>query len=141
MEKIASFKKDHLTMTEGLSLSMQDKDISTYDLRFIKPNSGKYMSPASMHTIEHLIATTTRNSKYKDHIIYFGPMGCRTGFYLLVRDLAFEQVKELLKDSIEKALQLDTVPGSEKSECGNYLEHSLSGAKKHLKKYFNNFKN
>lgn len=122
-------------MKTGFSVSMTDKDITTFDLRFIKPNCGRYMSYAAVHSIEHLLATVLRNSSYKNNIIYFGPMGCRTGFYLLTRDLSFDTVKKLLIESLITAQNFDSVPGSSEKECGNYKEHNLSSAKKYLKKY------
>jgi S-ribosylhomocysteine lyase len=135
MNKIPSFEKDHTTMTAGFHVSMQDKGITTFDLRFIKPNCGRYMSPAVMHSIEHILATLLRNSAYKENIVYFGPMGCRTGFYLLTRDLPIQTAKELVTDCINKAADLKEVPGATIQECGNYKEHNLTAAKKHLKKY------
>lgn len=135
MDKIPSFNKDHINMNTGFSVSMVDKDITTFDLRFIKPNCGKYLSYAAIHSIEHLLATILRNSGYKDKIIYFGPMGCRTGFYLLTRDLNFETVKKLLIDSLVTAESFDSVPGASENECGNYRQHSLISAKKYLRNY------
>ena len=87
------------------------------------------------HTIEHLMATVLRNGREKDNIVYFGPMGCRTGFYLLTVRLTFGQVLALLKESIPAALAMDAVPGSSRKECGNYLEHDLAGAQKELAAY------
>lgn len=135
MDKIPSFSKDHINMQPGFSVSMTDKDITTFDLRFIKPNCGKYIGSAAMHSIEHMLATVLRNGEYKNSIIYFGPMGCRTGFYLLTRDLSFETVKKFLISSLKKSLEFDTVPGASQNECGNYKEHNLSSAKKHIKRY------
>ncbi|MDE6676178.1 MAG: S-ribosylhomocysteine lyase, partial [Clostridia bacterium] len=91
--------------------------------------------PKALHTIEHLMATVLRNSAQKNNIVYFGPMGCRTGFYLLTLRITYAEVIELLKESIPKALALDEIPGSKREECGNYLEHDLEGAKEELRKY------
>ena len=91
MEKIKSFTINHDTLTEGIYLSRVDGDINTYDIRLVKPNQDGFLSTASMHTIEHLFATYARNSKWKDSVIYVGPMGCRTGFYLLMRNTASHQ--------------------------------------------------
>lgn len=135
MDRIPSFDKNHIEMQTGFSVSMTDSGITTFDLRFIKPNSGRYISCRAMHSIEHILATLLRNSVYKDKIIYFGPMGCRTGFYLLTRDLSFDIVKALLINCLEKAAELDIVPGASEKECGNYKEHSLSAAKKHMADY------
>jgi len=131
MEKIASFTKDHNKLNQGLYISMQMHNITTFDLRFKKPNT-EFLSTAAAHTIEHLLATTLRNSAEKDNIIYFGPMGCRTGFYLLTINLSIEQVKSLLIECIHTALLLDEIPGNKKEECGNYLDHDLQSAKNEL---------
>lgn len=135
MDRIPSFSKNHDTLQPGLHVSMCMHGVTTWDLRFKKPNAGDYITPKALHTIEHLLATTLRNSALKDDVIYFGPMGCRTGFYLLTVELDRQQVKELLKDAIEVALTLDEVPGSKREECGNYLEHDLGGAKRELEAY------
>ena len=135
LEKIASFQKDHDRLQVGFYASEPQNGVTTFDLRFKKPNAGDYLTPESLHSIEHLLATTLRNSEKKEHIVYFGPMGCRTGFYLLTTGLGFEEVRALLQDCIRRALTLDTVPGSGKKECGNYLSHDLEGAKEELKKY------
>lgn len=135
MDKIPSFQKDHDKLAVGLHVQVDAHGIATFDLRFKKPNAGDYITPKALHTIEHLLATVLRNSLEKDNIIYFGPMGCRTGFYLLTRNLSCERVKELLKESIAVALALDEVPGSKREECGNYFEHDLQDAKRELKAY------
>lgn len=135
MEKIASFQKDHDKLQPGLYAQTDKNQIKTFDLRFKKPNAGDYITPKALHTIEHLLATVLRNSDKKDDIVYFGPMGCRTGFYLLTLRLCFEEVLALLKESIKTALALEEVPGSRREECGNYLEHDLNGAKEELRAY------
>lgn len=135
MDRIPSFSKNHDTLSTGLHISMEMHGITTWDLRFKKPNAGDYISPKALHTIEHLLATTLRNSAEKENVIYFGPMGCRTGFYLLTVNLSREQVIPLLKECIEAALALDEVPGNKREECGNYLEHDLAGAKRELMSY------
>ena len=135
MDKIPSFQKNHDTLAVGLHAQADANGITTFDLRLKKPNAGDYISPKALHTIEHLIATVLRNSAAKDNIVYFGPMGCRTGFYLLTLRMDYAQVLALLKDSIPVALSLDEVPGSRREECGNYLEHDLAGAKKELAAY------
>lgn len=135
MDKIPSFQKNHDTLAVGLHAQADANGITTFDLRLKKPNAGDYISPKALHTIEHLMATVLRNSAAKDNIVYFGPMGCRTGFYLLTLRMDYAQVLALLKDSISVALSLDEVPGSRREECGNYLEHDLAGAKKELAAY------
>ena len=135
MDKIPSFQKNHDTLAVGLHAQTDANGITTFDLRLKKPNAGDYISPKALHTIEHLMATVIRNSAAKENIVYFGPMGCRTGFYLLTLRMDYAQVLALLKDSIPVALSLDEVPGSRREECGNYLEHDLAGAKKELAAY------
>lgn len=130
MERIASFSINHDTLTLGLYTSRVDGDVTTYDLRMALPNSGAYLDNDEMHTFEHLAATFLRNSPAKDHIVYVGPMGCRTGFYLLVRDAVSPQgMIELVQETLQYvASYTGTIPGSTEIECGNAAEHSLSKA-------------
>ena len=99
MEKIASFTVNHETLEEGLYISRIDGDITTYDLRTRKPNTNDLMDHSTMHSCEHMFATYFRNSQIKDDVIYFGPMGCQTGFYLLVRNADNKTVLEVLKST------------------------------------------
>ncbi len=134
MEKIESFKINHNTLKRGLYISRVDGDITTYDIRMKLPNGGDYLENPSMHTIEHLFATFARNSEFKDEIIYFGPMGCRTGFYFLVRSIAREDVIKLVQETFDFIAEYDgKIPGVSKIECGNYLEHDLENAKREAK--------
>lgn len=135
MEKILSFQKNHDVLPVGLHAHTDENGITTFDLRFKKPNAGDYVSPKALHTVEHLLATVLRNSEEGKNVVYFGPMGCRTGFYLLTVNLTYGQVLSLLKRCIPVALSLDEIPGSRREECGNYLEHDLDGAKNELKSY------
>ncbi len=135
MERIPSFSKDHDFLQPGLHVSMEMQGVTTFDLRFKKPNEGDFISPKALHTVEHILATVLRNSSKKEDVIYFGPMGCRTGFYLLTVNLSYEEVYSLLLESFERALSFTNVPGSEKKECGNYLEHDLNGALKECENY------
>ncbi len=135
MRTIPSFQKDHDKLQKGLYAMTDANGITTFDLRFKTPNAGDYITPKALHTIEHLLATVLRNGRCGDKIVYFGPMGCRTGFYLLTVQLSREEVLALLKESIPAALAMDTVPGSTRKECGNYLEHDPEGAKKELAAY------
>lgn len=131
MERIASFTVNHNTLQRGIYTSRIDGDITTYDIRMKLPNGGNYLETPAMHTIEHLFATFVRNSKFMDEIIYFGPMGCRTGFYFLVRNVSPEDVISLVQDSLKFISEYEgEIPGVSKIECGNYLEHDLEGAKK-----------
>lgn len=143
MEKIASFKINHNILEKGLYISRIDKDIVTYDVRMKKPNNNDYLQNATMHTLEHLFATYVRNSKYSKDIIYVGPMGCRTGFYFIVRDnISNQEVLNLLIDTFKFISEYqDKIPGADKIECGNYLEHNLDGAKNIASDMFNVLKN
>lgn len=130
MKKIASFQINHDVLTEGMYTSRIDGDIVTYDIRMEKPNAGEYLENAAMHTLEHLFATYVRNTKYTEQIIYVGPMGCRTGFYFLVRDLAPEIAIRLVQETMDFVLNFEgQIPGTNRIECGNYLEHDLQGCK------------
>ena len=135
MDKIPSFQKNHDALSVGLYAQTDANGVTTFDLRMKKPNAGDYISPKALHTVEHLMATALRNSRAKENIIYFGPMGCRTGFYLLTVRMTYGEVLALLKESIPVALALDEIPGSRREECGNYLEHDLDGAKEELRAY------
>lgn len=135
MEKIPSFQKNHDTLSVGLHAQTDRNGVTTFDLRFKKPNAGDYISPKALHTVEHLMATVLRNGEKKDDIVYFGPMGCRTGFYLLTMRLSYKEVLDLLKKSIPEALALEEIPGGKREECGNYLEHDLAAAREELKHY------
>lgn len=143
MNKIASFTVNHDNLKQGLYISRIDGDAVTYDLRMKVPNGDDYITPKALHTIEHLLATYVRNSNFSDSIIYAGPMGCRTGFYLIVREnIAKKQVLELLRNAFEFIAEFSgKIPGSEKAECGNYLEHDLKSAKKDAQDYYEILKN
>ena len=138
MEKIKSFTVNHLKLKSGLYVSRIDNfgtDITTFDMRFTAPNIEPVMDTGSIHTLEHLGATFFRNSNIKNSVVYFGPMGCRTGFYLLTTNMTKDDAKNLLIESLKKVQDFDHVPGAQKIECGNYLEHDLDGAKKECAKY------
>lgn len=131
MKKIASFTVNHDILEKGMYISRIDGDIVTYDIRMKKPNAGDYFSMSAAHTLEHLFATFTRNSAVGEHIVYVGPMGCRTGFYLLVRDaVSPAQAIKLVQDSMAFIRDYTgEILGNTKKECGNYLDHDLAGAK------------
>ncbi|MDD6269771.1 MAG: S-ribosylhomocysteine lyase [Oscillospiraceae bacterium] len=143
MRKIASFTVNHDTLKKGVYVSRTDGDAVTYDLRMKTPNAGDYISPKSLHTIEHLLATFVRNSEYSDQVIYAGPMGCRTGFYLIMRDsVSRESLLELLRAAFGFIADFSgEIPGSSRIECGNYLEHDLEAAKADAKDYCEVLKN
>ena len=142
MERIASFQINHNTLEPGVYVSRIDGDITTYDMRFIKPNTPPFLPNPVMHTIEHLFATYARNSEQADKVIYFGPMGCRTGFYFLVRDMSQEDALSLIKETIFKCKNHSgEIPGTTAIECGNYKEHNLEGAVEALSEYYDTLKN
>lgn len=120
---------NHDVLTPGIYTSRIDGDITTYDIRMRKPNHPPFLGNAALHTIEHLFATFARNSAYSDQVVYFGPMGCRTGFYFLVRDLPPQIAIKLIIEIFQKiALYQGEIPGAKAKECGNYKEHDLNGA-------------
>lgn len=141
MRKIASFTVDHLRLESGLYLSRSDeKDgavVSTFDLRFTAPNREPVMDMPALHTIEHLGATFLRNSSRADEIVYFGPMGCRTGFYLILfGDRSPEDALPLVREMCSFILSYEgEIPGARPEECGNYLEQNLAMAKYYTARY------
>lgn len=136
MQKISSFTVDHTKLLPGLYISRKDGDITTYDLRTRKPNCGDFMDVSTLHTCEHMLATFLRNSSIKDDVIYFGPMGCQTGFYLLIRNADDSKVIEVLTDCVKKTAEYEgEVFGASEVECGNYKSLDLQKAKDECKKY------
>ena len=142
MEKIASFTIDHLKLLPGIYVSRKDnigkETVTTFDLRMTRPNFEPVMNTAEVHTIEHLGATFLRNHPvFKDKTVYFGPMGCRTGFYLLLAgDYTSEDIKGLVLEMFEFIRDFDVeVPGACAKDCGNYLDMNLNMAKYIVKKY------
>jgi len=132
MKRIASFEIDHNTLTEGVYLSREDGDIRTWDIRFVRPNTPPFLEMPAVHTIEHLFATYVRNSAFSEQIIYFGPMGCRTGFYFLTRHMSDDDVLALIKDTLAFIADFDgDIPGASAVECGNWKEHDLVTAKRY----------
>ena len=132
MEKIASFTIDHIKLQPGVYVSRKDKvgaeTITTFDIRMTSPNEEPVMNTAEVHTIEHLAATFLRNHKsYKDKTIYFGPMGCRTGFYLLLAgDYKSSDIVPLMIEMFEFMRDYKgEVPGASPRDCGNYLDMNL----------------
>ena len=142
MEKITSFTIDHIRLQPGLYVSRQDKvgseTVTTFDLRFTSPNEEPVMNTAEMHTIEHLAATFLRNNtEWKDRVLYFGPMGCRTGFYLLLAGkLSSYDVLGLVKECFRFVADFKgEIPGASAEDCGNYLDMNLSMANFWGKRY------
>jgi S-ribosylhomocysteine lyase len=131
MEKIASFTVDHTKLLRGMYISRIDADVVTYDIRTRRPNVEEVMKNGAIHTLEHLFATFVRNSEFKDNIIYFGPMGCRTGFYFLTTKMTHGEALKLTQDALAFIESFEgDVPGVSAVECGNYRDHDLEGAKK-----------
>lgn len=145
MEQIKSFQINHNLLEPGFYISRQDGDVITYDLRTRKPNNGDYMSNAAMHSLEHMFATYARNSEEAENVIYFGPMGCQTGFYFLVKEMAPVEVFELTIEILEDILAYEgPVFGASAIECGNYANLDLALAKEEAAKYLevlNNWEN
>lgn len=136
MKPIQSFTVDHTKLRPGLYISRVDGDATTFDLRCRKPNEGDYLSNLAMHSVEHLFATVIRNGPYAHKVLYFGPMGCQTGFYLITCDLAPDTVKEEILRVLEEILAYDgEMPGGSEKECGNYRNLSLEEGKKECARY------
>ena len=148
MEKIASFTVDHIKLQPGIYVSRKDtvgqEVITTFDLRMTSPNEEPVMNTAEMHTIEHLGATFLRNHPvYKDKTIYFGPMGCRTGCYLVMfGNLDSEDIYDLVIDMCDFIIGFEGgIPGAAPEQCGNYQEQNLDMAKYYIRKYRDSLKN
>ncbi|MBE6947414.1 MAG: S-ribosylhomocysteine lyase [Ruminococcaceae bacterium] len=148
MEKITSFTIDHIKLQPGLYVSRKDKvgeqTVTTFDLRLTKPNEEPVMNTAEVHTIEHLAATFLRNEPaWKDKVLYFGPMGCRTGFYLLLAgDYESRQVLSLVRDCFGFIADYDgEIPGASAKDCGNYLDMNLPMARYWGRRYGELLKN
>ena len=145
MEKIASFTVNHLDLMPGVYVSRKDKvgaeTITTFDLRMTAPNREPVMNTAEIHTIEHLGATFLRNDpEYKDRVIYFGPMGCRTGFYLVMAgDLTSKDIVSLVIRMFEFVRDFEgDIPGAAARDCGNYLDQNLPMANFLARRYLEN---
>lgn len=138
IQKIASFTVDHDLLTEGIYVSRIDGDVTTYDLRTRVPNAGDYMDNLTMHSVEHMFATYVRASEIGERVVYFGPMGCQTGFYLLVRNAVNEEVLEVVKRVLSKIINHSgEMFGAVRKECGNYKNLDLSAAKRECERYLN----
>ncbi len=142
MERIDSFNVDHTKLLRGMYISRIDSDVITYDIRTRRPNIEEVMENGAIHTFEHLFATYVRNSDLKNNIIYFGPMGCRTGFYFLTTGITHAQALKLTQDALDFIAKFEgDVPGVSAIECGNYRDHNLDGAKKEAADQFEVLKN
>lgn len=139
---IDSFKIDHTKLERGVYLSRLDsvsgRLIATYDIRVCRPYLNDSLSPEVMHTIEHIGATVLRNGAFGDKIIYFGPMGCGTGFYLIMKGDNLDLATELTREVFTKISNWDKeIPGATRRECGNYISHNLEGARRIAKIFLN----
>ena len=138
LTRIASFSVNHDYIDEGIYVSRIDGDITTVDMRTRKPNAGCYMDNLTMHSVEHMFATYVRNSSIGNKVIYFGPMGCQTGFYLLVRNTPCEEILKIVIETLEKIIAHEgDMPGAKREECGNYKNLSVEAAKQECKRYLN----
>lgn len=141
MKKIESFTVDHLNLFAGLYVSRKDRKngvcVTSFDMRITAPNREPVIDMPALHTIEHLGATYLRNSERSDEIVYFGPMGCRTGCYLVMfGDLKSEDVYELVLNLCDFIINFEgDIPGARPEECGNYSEQNLNMAKHYIKLY------
>ncbi len=148
IKKITSFTVDHRYIVPGIYVSRIDGDVTTYDMRTRKPNAGDYMDNATMHSFEHMFATYVRNSDLGDRVMYFGPMGCQTGFYLLMRDITNDETLALVMSVLKNIINHEgEMFGYSEIECGNYKNLSVEAAKIEAKRYLaaleaseNNFK-
>ena len=130
LKQIASFQVDHRKLREGMYTSRVDGDVVTYDIRVVRPNSGDYLGYGAIHSLEHLFATYVRSGPHSAQVIYVGPMGCRTGFYFLVRDMAPEAAIDLVRETMSFIAGYEgAVPGATEAECGNYRKQDLPGAR------------
>ncbi|MBE7047347.1 MAG: S-ribosylhomocysteine lyase [Ruminococcaceae bacterium] len=141
MDRITSFSVDHMELLPGLYVSRKDTrdgvTITSFDMRITAPNREPVIDMPALHTIEHIGATYLRNSEYKEDIVYFGPMGCRTGCYLLMfGDLKSEDVYDIIIRMCDFILSFEgEIPGAKPEECGNYSEQNLNMAKYYIRKY------
>ena len=134
--RITSFSINHDVLLPGLYVSRVDGDVTTYDMRTRRPNTGDLMDNSTMHSLEHMFATYIRNGDLKDSVVYFGPMGCQTGFYLLVRNADNAEVLRQVRLTLMKILAHEgPVFGASSRECGNYRNLSLAAAKTEAKRY------
>ena len=130
MEKITSFTINHLDHNAGIYLSRVDENVYTYDVRICKPYADELLTNAEMHSLEHLLATVLRNGEYKDKVVYVGPMGCQTGFYVLFFGVKLQEATKVITDAFKLISSYEgEMPGNSKPECGNCLNLSVDLAK------------
>ena len=142
INRIASFEVDHRLISPGIYISRVDGDVTTYDLRTRKPNCGDYMDNCTMHSVEYLFATFVRNSEIGSDVLYFGPMGCQTGFYLLVKNACHDTARRVVIKILEQIINYDgKMFGESEIECGNYKNLSVEKAKVDCRRYLDALKN
>ncbi|CAL6063106.1 s-ribosylhomocysteinase_LuxS [Hexamita inflata] len=142
LNKIKSFEVDHTKIHKGIFISRIDEDIVTYDLRMVQPNLPPFLENAGLHSFEHLLATYVRSSEISSKIVYAGPMGCRTGFYLLTRNIDHATVISTLKETMKFIAEFEGgLPGESEVECGNYLDHDIPKAKEYAREFLDVIKN
>ena len=143
MKLIESFSIDHTKIIPGIFISridyLDDQVVTTYDIRIKRPNGEPVIDVAAMHSLEHIIATFLRNNdEWKDEVIYWGPMGCLTGFYLILKgNRTAKEIYNIILDSFKSVEEAIEVPGATKTNCGNYLMHNLEMAKWYAKEFVN----
>ncbi len=141
MEAIQSFTIDHTHLKPGIYISREDKGFTTYDLRITEPNKEPAMSPGSIHSLEHLMATWFRNSAVKEDVVYVGPMGCLTGMYIIMTGhYTVEDMRSLTVECLEWILTREEVPATTPQTCGNYLLHDLPMCKWESRRYLERLK-
>ena len=141
MERIASFSVDHRKIKPWVYISRVDGDVTTYDMRMRKPNTGDLVDNATLHSLENLFATMVRNSRISKDVIYFGPMGCQTGFYLLIRNADHGTVVQVIKEVLAGIAEYDgDMPGASEIECGNYRNLDVELARAEAKSYLEKIK-
>lgn len=141
IKKITSFTVDHRFIMPGIYVSRIDGDVTTYDMRTRRPNCGDYMDNVTMHSFEHMFATYVRNSEIADDVLYFGPMGCQTGFYLLVRNADDKKVLDVVLKTLDNIISHDgKMFGESEIECGNYRSLSVESAKIEARDYLSALK-
>ncbi|MBR3149859.1 MAG: S-ribosylhomocysteine lyase [Eubacterium sp.] len=136
MKLVPSYDINHDILKKGIYISRIDDDITTYDIRLKEPNRGDYLTNSALHTIEHIIKKYVRDSEFGDNIICFAPMGSRTGFFLVARNLSDKYIIELVKEAFNHVAEYwGKIPNISNKECGNCLEHNLPQAKEEAKEF------
>lgn len=140
MERIASFSIDHLNHPVGVHLSRVDGDIYTYDVRFCRPYRDPLLTNSELHSLEHIFATLLRNGKRRDDVIYVGPMGCQTGFYVLYRNVALSDATDDILSTLKAVISYDgEMPGNSEKECGYCYSLSMDSAKNAVRLFFERY--